>query len=96
MILELHDNETGNTLVARIKNLDYDYQAELWVQDTVNEPQVVKWVLLDDIGVRCVWERNVGETGKMPDITRRSSRFMGEWQEGPAEVVIPEPSLSRN
>lgn len=96
MILELHDNEIGNTLVARIKNIDYDYQAEQWVQDTVDRMTVIKWVLIDDNGIRCVWERNVGETGKIPDITKRSSRFVGDWQRGPTEVTIPEPSPSRN
>jgi hypothetical protein len=87
MILELHDNETGNTLFARAKNIDYDYQAEQWVQDTTNQPTVIKWILIDDEGTRCVWERPVGSTD-FPDITQRSARFAGEWQHGPAEVAI--------
>ena len=88
MILELHDNETGNTLVARVNNIDYDYQAEQWVQDTkADQPAIIKWILSDDEGMRCVWERPVGSTD-FPDITQRSTRFAGEWQRGPAEVAI--------
>jgi hypothetical protein len=29
MIVEFHDAEAGNTLCAKHKNLDYDYQAEM-------------------------------------------------------------------
>lgn len=89
MYLELHDAEEGNTLVAMIRDLDYDYQAEQWVQDTVhdaNASTVVKWVLHDDKGVRCVWERT--DLAAMPDITQRSSRFAGTWKAGPNETRI--------
>ena len=96
MILELHDNEKGKTLVARVKNIDFDYQAEQWVQDTKDKRNVIKWVLLDDIGIRCIWERGVGETNKMPDLTHYSPRFVGEWQKSPTAVMIPEPSPARN
>jgi chaperone required for assembly of F1-ATPase len=40
MYLELHDNEVGNSLSAQINNIDYDYQAEQWVQETYNNPDV--------------------------------------------------------
>ena len=96
MILELHDSETGNTLLGRIRNIDYDYQAEQWIRDTSEDhPKVVKWILLDEIGPRCVWERKAGDKG-MPEITQRSSRFIGEWKNGPAEVPIPEPNPAVN
>jgi len=60
MQLELHDGEEGNTLFARIKNIDFDYAAEAWVLDTAGDPSanpVIKWILSDEQGVRCVWER---------------------------------------
>ena len=81
MRLELHDTETGNTLTAVISDLDYDYQAELWVLETYENPKackVVRWVLVDDAGERCVWERKEGDLG-CPRITTRSERFTGEW-----------------
>lgn len=87
MILELHDSEEGDTLDARIPHLDYDYQAEQWVWDTRSSEGVVKWILLDEQGVRCVWERPQGSM-EMPNITQRSQRFQGEWERGPAEVAI--------
>lgn len=37
MILEIHDNEVGNTLAGRVNNIDYDYMAEQWVQDLVTD-----------------------------------------------------------
>ncbi len=88
MTLELHDNEAGKTLRAKIFRLDFDYQAEQWVQDTSrDDPEVIKWILIDDDGTRCVWERPVGSTD-FPEITQRSARFTGEWKRGPAEVAI--------
>lgn len=87
MMLELHDSEVGNTLNGRVKDLDYDYQAEQWVQDTRGKGDIVKWVLLDHYGVRCVWERPQGSL-EMPSITKRSKRFQGEWEKGPSEVAI--------
>jgi hypothetical protein len=89
MYLELHDNEEGNSKVAVIRILEYDYQAEQWVLDTVAlEPTnlvVTKWILYDDYGVRCVWERT---DTSMPHITQRSARFTGEWETGPNEIAI--------
>lgn len=90
MLLELHDTEPGNALVARINKIDYDYQAEMRVQDTHGDPRasdVVKWILYDEAGIRCVWERKPGSTG-MPTITQRSARFTGEWERGSLEVAI--------
>jgi hypothetical protein len=87
MHLELHDNEAGNTLFGRVPNIDYDYQAEQWVQDTQAEKAVIRWELHDSQGLRCVWERQ-GDSAEMPNITKRSPRFTGEWQKGPNELVI--------
>ena len=96
MILELHDNVAGNTLLGRIKEIDYDYQAEMWVQETAERPVIVKWVLVDFTGTRCVWERPADKPNEMPEITGRSARFTGEWKRGPTETVIPEPYLANN
>ena len=87
MTLELHDNETGNTLRGCIRNIDYDYQAEQWVKDTHDDLDVVQWILNDDVGIRCVWSRDVG-SNQLPNISKRSSRFQGTWQKGPQEVAI--------
>lgn len=90
MYLELHDGEEGNSLAAKIRNIDYDYQAEQWVQDTYKDSRatnVIKWVLYDEVGIRCVWERPNGDSS-MPDITQRSRRFTGEWMKGPNEITI--------
>lgn len=90
MILELHDSETEGTLVARVSDIDYDYQAEEWVQQSHSFPEarrVTKWVLSDEEGVRCVWERDVGST-EIPTIMQRSGRFTGTWERGPSEVII--------
>jgi len=91
MYLELHDGETGKTLTAKIQELDYDYQAEQWVQDTYSDPHakdVVKWELHDNKGLRCVWERPANSSAT-PNITQRSPRFQGTWEKGPSEVTLP-------
>lgn len=87
MKLEFHDNEVGNSLNAEVGNIDYDYQAEQWVQDTQDHHEIIRWELHDNNGLRCVWERPEG-SAEMPDITKRSSRFTGTWQKGPSEQVI--------
>jgi len=90
MYLELHDGEEGNSLSASIKAIDFDYQAEQWVKETHSDPQsadVIKWILYDRTGIRCVWERPHGSSS-IPDITQRSGRFIGEWKAGPVEVAI--------
>ena len=87
MRLELHDNEVGNSLNGRVSSIDYDYQAEMWVQDTHNNKLIVRWELHDDKGLRCAWERPDG-SAEMPVITKRSPRFIGGWEKGPNEVEI--------
>lgn len=79
MILELHDSEVGNTFAGRVKNLDYDYQAEMWVKEIAEDHiDIVRWVLTDAQGERAVWERNEGETCP-PRIIVRSPRYTGTW-----------------
>ena len=87
MILEIHDNETGNTLTGRINDIDYDYQAEQWVQDLWTDEvkrekpfpfQLTKFVLIDESGQRAVW--TVIEGGIA--LTEKSDRFEGTWSEG--------------
>jgi len=87
MMLELHDSEVGKTLAAKVDPVDYDYQAEQWVQETHDRTTIVKWILYDGVGIRCVWERPQGSL-EMPNITQRSTRFSGTWQQGPEEVAI--------
>ena len=87
MKLEFHDSEVGNTLTGAVSGIDYDYQAEQWVQDTRDRDDIVKWILRDNQGVRCVWERPQGNK-EMPSITQRSARFSGKWEKGPSEVAI--------
>jgi len=82
MILEVHDNEEGNTLAGRVNNIDYDYQAEQWVQD-IDEPAtilhpIVRFVLLDGEGERAVWEKD----GENITLVRCAPRFTGQWQVG--------------
>ena len=86
MILEIHDTEEGNTLSGRVNNIDYDYVAEQWVQDIYTDeingrhsgPPLAKFILLDDDGQRAVWII----TPDGVQLTERSDRFTGEWQQG--------------
>ncbi len=89
MYLEIHDTEVGKSLAARVRNIDYDYQAEIFVAETVKQnsempPEVhrlVKWILFDDIGIRCIWERTAEQARRdqMPAITEKSARYQGEY-----------------
>jgi hypothetical protein len=84
MILEVHDTEEINSLAATVKNLDYDYQAEQWVQDIMTDEvnggprkfALAKFILKDDQGIRAVWK-------VLPNmdvaIVEKSPRFTGEW-----------------
>lgn len=58
MYIEFHDSEEGNTLVAKIKNLDYEYQAEQWVIDAKSEIgfDIVECRLFTDAG-NLIWSR---------------------------------------
>lgn len=84
MILRLHDDQ-ANSLVAAISDIDYDYQAELWIIDTHDDRRacdpgqgnwVVRWILSDDEGERAVWERKPSDS-KMPELVRAAERFAG-------------------
>lgn len=83
MWMELHDNETGNTLNSGIGSaekpaIDYDYQAEQWVIDTHDNIEIVKWILFDGQGQRCVWEREPGDK-RLPVISFKADRYQGEY-----------------
>jgi hypothetical protein len=84
----LYDTELDNPLVARIRNLDFDYQAEQWVQDTARESRthnparwVVRWELTDDLtgNITAVWTRPDGDKG-LPSLTHASPSFTGTWE----------------
>lgn len=53
----------------------------------LEDESIVKWLLIDDLGVRCVWERPRG-SHESPEITQRSPRYKGEWQKGSLETAI--------
>ena len=85
MILEIHDNEVGNTLAGRVNNIDYDYMAEQWVQDLVTDEskgskrqnhRLEKMVLIDELGVRAVWKIHENLDA---ELIEKSDRFGGEW-----------------
>jgi hypothetical protein len=84
MILEIHDNEVGNTLAGQVNNIDYDYMAEQWVQDLVSDEskgsnrqnRLDKMVLKDDLGVRAVWKIHENLDA---ELIEKSDRFRGEW-----------------
>lgn len=78
MILEAYDNEKGKPFVACVK-IDYDYQAEEWVREICEKnPEVVKLILVDSDGVRCIWEREEGYV-LLPDIIHKTERYTGEY-----------------
>lgn len=84
MHLEAHDAEEGNTLFARVNDIDYDYQAEMWVQDLATDGHhgtCVRFVLIDGLGERAVWERPEGKTNAVKP-TYYSDRFTGQWKMG--------------
>ena len=64
MFLEIHDNETGNSLMGTAYSLDYEYQAEMHVMETCEDhSSAVRWALFTNSGSALrVWERN----GKEP------------------------------
>lgn len=93
--LTLFDTEVLNPMAARIRNLDYHYQGEQWVQDTAREPNtqnperwVVRWELTDDNDtVLAIWTRPDGDTG-LPSLTYTHPSFTGEWQRNPHRVYV--------
>jgi hypothetical protein len=94
MYMEVHDDETGDSRVATIRDIDADYQAEMWIADTVDQTgaipasghPLVRWLLYDDVGLRCTWERTVQQAarGEMPGITMKTTRYRGEYAYVPA------------
>lgn len=91
MILEIHDAEVGNTLAGRVNEIDYDYQAEQWVQDIMTETAengriserrmtgaapLAKFILKDDLGERATWDV-VEDFGVK--LASKTDRFQGEW-----------------
>ena len=83
MTLNAYDTEAENPLAARIRNIDYDYQAERQVIDAHGGPYytnparwVVRWELADADGIRARWERANGDVS-MPRLTHAEPRFTG-------------------
>jgi hypothetical protein len=65
MFLELYDNEKENSLVANVKDINYLYQAEQWIEETLDQTQIVRWELKDQKGGTTIakWERPEGSVG---------------------------------
>lgn len=75
MYLELHNAKDESRLNITINDIDHDHQAEWWVEESSNLDQdIVKWILYDKQGIRCVWEQ------PGTSITHRSERFNGARQ----------------
>jgi hypothetical protein len=88
MKMHLYDTEVENPFAATVHHIDYDYQAEMWVEELADDPMttnpkrwVVKWELVDDEGVRARWERPDGSRG-VPRLTFTAPRYGGEWRAG--------------
>jgi hypothetical protein len=88
MYLNLLDTDLTNPLEGRVGNLDYDYQAEQWVQVLTTHPNacdpkcwVVKWELHDGVGLRARWERPDQDPG-LPKLVFAAPRWTGEWKVG--------------
>jgi hypothetical protein len=88
MHLNLLDTDPTSPLAATVGDLDYDYQAEMWVQisytyeHTQNPARwVTTWELHDDLGLRARWERPDQDPG-LPKLVHTESRFTGEWKVG--------------
>lgn len=64
MYLEMHDNETGNSLTAGVGNIDFEYQAEEWIKETADEVSIIRWELKDhkDGTTITKWERTEGSS----------------------------------
>lgn len=61
----MHDNETGNSLFAEVKDLDFEYQAEEWIKETMDNFSIIRWELKDKKeGTTIIkWERPEGSVG---------------------------------
>ena len=87
MNLFLYDTEKDNPKAGSL-TVDYDYQAEMWVKDSSEDPRACKqerwvicWELEDSQGVRARWERPDQSPG-VPKLTWASDRYTGEWRVG--------------
>lgn len=94
--LTVFDTEVPNSLSARVRNLDYHYMAEQWVQDTATDPHthdpkcwVVRWELTDDDTgtLLAIWTRPEGDTG-FPSLTYTSPMFTGTWEPNFHKVYV--------
>lgn len=84
MIIEFHDNDTGNaqgTLCCRVghkSTVEYAYQAEMWVQDMFHDPSsLVRAYIVDYDSVYAVLKRD--PNGKICYVAR-DPEYNGEWQ----------------
>ncbi len=95
MRLEVHDKEEGNSLAGQV-SVDYDYQAEMWVQQLITDEKnnttrrysLDKFVLVDHEGKRAEWVVD----GESVSLTWKSPRFTGEWQ---LNLPYPTPEIEK-
>lgn len=67
MILEMHDAD-AESLVAIIREIDYAYQAEMWVAELVGDvPSAIRWILFSAEGLPLrAWERQGASATEVP------------------------------
>lgn len=60
MYLEM--NDWNKSLVSDVKDIDFEYQAEEWIIQTIEDPLIVSWELKDGEGGPTIakWERPKG------------------------------------
>jgi len=95
MKLEHHDDKVNDPIKnpkqsapthCATSEMDYDYQAEQWVIDsTKDHPWEVKWILIDELGPRAIWERRANGT----ELVAKADRFTGECKPADNCLVLP-------
>lgn len=70
MYLEMHDSETGNSLYSGVRDINFQYQAEEWIRETMDNVNIIRWELKDMLGGITIikWERSEGST-EYPKVT---------------------------
>jgi len=95
MRLEHHDDKYNDPIKSPRQNspthcadneVDYDYQAEQWVQECAKDyAWEVRWVLYDDFGQRAIWVK----TSTGPVLVAKAPRFQGQWVPVPGFLWLP-------
>ena len=78
MFLEVHDTEVGNSHLASVKNIDYDYMAEQWVQDFMNDEAKRQRTKFLNVHAANVEQFNKAEDGDNPKCVSILGTFLCE------------------